>query len=43
VDGGPTRLGRESTVVEITAGRVEIRREGALSRDAILAALKETR
>ena len=37
LDGGPTKLGRESTVVEILNGRVEIRREGAISKDAILA------
>ena len=38
LDGGPTRLGRESTVVEVANGRVDIRREGAISKDAILAA-----
>jgi L-threonylcarbamoyladenylate synthase len=37
LDGGPTRLGRESTVVEVVEGRLEIRREGAISKDAILA------
>ncbi|MBI4342910.1 MAG: Sua5/YciO/YrdC/YwlC family protein, partial [Candidatus Omnitrophica bacterium] len=36
LDGGPTRLGRESTVVEIVSGRVEIRREGAIPQDDIL-------
>ncbi len=36
LDGGPTRLGRESTVVELVDGRVEIRREGAIPKDAIL-------
>ena len=36
LDGGPTRFGKESTVVEIVNGRVEIRREGAISRSAIL-------
>jgi len=36
LDGGPTRFGRESTVVEVVGGRVEIRREGAISRAAIL-------
>ena len=36
LDGGPTRLGRESTVVEIVNGRVEIRREGAISKEEIL-------
>lgn len=39
LDGGPTRLGRESTVVEIVEDRVEIRREAAISRDDILKAL----
>lgn len=37
LDGGPTRLGRESTVVEIVNNRVEIRREGAIAKEAILA------
>ena len=37
LDGGPTRFGRESTVVEVVGGRVEIRREGAISKEAILA------
>ena len=36
LDGGPTTLGRESTVVEIIGKRLEIRREGAISKDAIL-------
>ena len=36
LDGGPTRLGRESTVVEVLNGRLEVRREGAISKDAIL-------
>ncbi len=39
LDGGPTVLGRESTVVEIVDGRIEIRREGAIAKDAILAAI----
>ena len=39
LDGGPTTLGRESTVVEIINGRVEIRREGAIPKDAILTAI----
>ena len=38
LDGGPTRLGRESTVVEVIEGRVEIRREGALEAAAIRSA-----
>ena len=37
LDGGPTRLGRESTVAEVVGNRVEIRREGAISAAAILA------
>ena len=40
LDGGPTRLGRESTVVEVIDGRIEIRREGAIAKDAILAMVK---
>jgi len=40
LDGGPTRMGRESTVVEIVQGRVEIRREGAISQKEILSMLK---
>ena len=39
LDGGPTRLGRESTVVEVIGGRVEIRREGAISKDVILSVI----
>jgi len=37
LDGGPTRLGRESTVVEVVNNRLEIRREGAIAKEAILA------
>ena len=40
LDGGPTRLGRESTVVEILDGRLEIRREGAIAKETILAVVK---
>ncbi len=40
LDGGPTNLGRESTVVEIVDGRLEIRREGAIATEAILALIK---
>jgi len=40
LDGGPTRLGRESTVVEVVDGRVEIRREGAISTETILSIAK---
>lgn len=40
LDSGPTRLGRESTVVEVIGDRIEIRREGAIARHAIEDALK---
>lgn len=39
LDGGPTRLGRESTVVEVVGGRLAIRREGVISAAEILAAV----
>ena len=39
LDGGPTRLGRESTVVEAVGGRLEIRREGAISKETILSVI----
>ena len=39
LDSGPTRLGRESTVVEVVGERVEIRREGAISQEEINAAV----
>jgi len=40
LDAGPTPMGRESTVVEVIDGRIEIRREGAIEAAAILAAVK---
>ena len=40
LDGGPTRLGRESTVVEGLGEQLVIRREGAIPRQEILALLK---
>ena len=41
LDGGPTKLGRESTVVEVSwDGRVDIRREGAIAPQAILDAVR---
>ena len=40
LDSGPTRLGRESTVVEVVGHRIEIRREGAIARTAIDEVLK---
>lgn len=39
LDGGPTRLGRASTVVRVAGGAAEILREGALSEKQIRAAL----
>lgn len=39
LDSGPTPLGRESTVVEVVNGQCLIRREGAIPRETILAAL----
>ena len=38
LDGGPTQLGRESTVVEVRDGRVLVLREGAVAKGAVLAA-----
>ncbi len=38
LDGGPTTLGRESSVVEVVEGRLEVRREGALAARTILSA-----
>lgn len=38
LDGGPTPLGKESTVVEVIGDEVIIRREGALLRADVLAA-----
>ena len=35
LDGGPCRLGRESTVVSVTAGGLDILREGAISKETI--------
>jgi L-threonylcarbamoyladenylate synthase len=43
VDGGPTPLGRESTVVRVVGEEVTVLREGAISRDDILKALPVTR
>ena len=39
IDGGPTPLGRESTVVRIDGDQLTVLREGALSRAEIQAAL----
>jgi L-threonylcarbamoyladenylate synthase len=40
LDGGATPLGKESTVVKILGGSVDVLREGSVSRDEILKALK---
>ena len=40
LDGGPTRLGRESTVVEVVNGRLEVRREGAIPKEVILSVIQ---
>ena len=42
LDGGPTRLGRESTVVEVKGDRLEVLREGAISTAAVLAVVKSS-
>ncbi len=39
IDGGPTRLGRESTVVEVQGARLTIHREGAIASAEIHAAI----
>ena len=43
LDGGPTLLGRESTVVRIVGDEITVLREAAISRDDILKALSVTR
>jgi L-threonylcarbamoyladenylate synthase len=43
MDGGPSPLGRESTVVRILGDKIAILREGAISRDDILKTLPVTR
>ena len=40
LDAGPTPMGRESTVVEVIDGRVEVRREGAIATEDVLVAVK---
>jgi L-threonylcarbamoyladenylate synthase len=42
IDGGPSPLGRESTVVRILGGKITMLREGAISRDDILKTLPVT-
>jgi len=43
LDGGPTQLGRESTVVKVIGDEITVLREGAISREDILKALPATR
>jgi L-threonylcarbamoyladenylate synthase len=43
IDGGPSPLGRESTVVRILGDEITLLREGAISRDDILKTLPVTR
>lgn len=43
IDGGPTPLGRESTVVRVLGDEITLLRESAISRDDILKALPVTR
>jgi L-threonylcarbamoyladenylate synthase len=43
LDGGPTLLGRESTVVRIIGDAITVLREAAISQDDILKALSVTR
>lgn len=40
LDGGPTPRGKESTVVKVLGGTIDVLREGAISRDDVLKALK---
>ncbi len=40
IDGGPAPRGKESTVVKVLGGTVDVLREGAISRDDVLKALK---
>jgi L-threonylcarbamoyladenylate synthase len=41
LDGGPSRLGRASTVVRLTGPRMEILREGAIAEEEIRRALAD--
>ena len=43
IDGGPSPLGRESTVVRVLGDEINVLREGAISRDDILKAPSMTR
>ena len=40
LDAGPTPIGRESTVVSVLGGRLEILREGAIAPEALRAAVE---
>ena len=41
LDGGPTQMGRESTVVQVTRDRIDVLREGAIPKETILAAVTQ--
>jgi len=41
LDGGPTPMGRESTVVHVVNDRVDVLREGVIATDTILAAVTQ--
>jgi len=43
LDGGPTPLARESTVVKVIGDEIKVLREAGISRDDILKALPVTR
>ena len=40
LDGGPSPRGKESTVVKVLGGTIDVLREGVISRDDVLKALK---
>lgn len=40
LDGGPAPRGKESTVVKVLGGTIDVLREGAISRDDVLKAMK---
>lgn len=40
LDGGPTRLGRESSVVEVRGETLVVHREGAIAKETILSIVK---
>ena len=40
LDGGPTPIGKDSTIVKVIGGKIDVLREGAVSRDELLKSLK---